>query len=46
MSCVNQFVLQCFINELLQRFNVEILPPLSSSMLYYLIIQFFAKISF
>ncbi len=46
MSCVNEFVLQCLINELLQRFNIEILDPLSSSLLHYLTILFFAKISF
>lgn len=46
MSCVNEFVLQCSINEVLQRFNIEILKPLSSSLLHYLTIQFFAKITF
>ena len=46
MSCVNEFVLQCLINEVLQRFNIEILKHLSSSSLYYLTIQFFTKISF
>ena len=46
MSCVNEFVLQCLINELLQRFNIEILDPLNSSLLHNLTILFFAKISF
>ncbi len=46
MSCVNEFVLQCLINEVLQRFNIEILKLLSSLLLYYLTIQFIAKISF
>jgi len=46
MSCVSEFVLQCLINEVLHRFNIEILAPLGFLLLYYLTIQFFAKISF
>ncbi len=46
MSCVNEFVLQCLINEVLQCYNIEILKSFSSSSLYYLTIQFIAKISF
>ncbi len=30
MNCVNEFMLQCLINELLQRFNIEILHHITA----------------